>query len=428
MKFKFLFSILGIFFISIQSYAQTGLEQKIKAIEGDVIEWRRHFHQNPELSNREFKTADYIANFLTELGLEVETGIAHTGVVGLLKGGQPGPTIGLRADIDGLPVTERNDLPFKSTVETTFMGKETGVMHACGHDTHIAMLMGAAKVLTDMKKEIKGNVVFVFQPAEEGAPDGEEGGAELMVKEGLIDKYGIEVFFGQHIAAGNDVGTIKYRKEGIMAAVNAFDLVIEGKQTHGSRPWQGVDPITVAAQTILGFQNIISRQTELTKQAAVISIGKVDSGVRSNIIPEKATLIGTIRTLDTEMKEKLLADMERMATNIAESYGATAKLNIHKGYPVTYNDPELTEKMLPTLAKAGKVELMDATTGAEDFSFFAQEVPSLYYFVGGKPLNVAEEDSAAHHTPDFFIDESGMITGVKSLIYLTLDYMNQSTQ
>ncbi len=402
------------------------IDKDIKGIEEQVIEWRRYFHENPELSNWEFKTAKKIEEFLKGLGLEVKTGIAHTGVVGYLKGGKPGPTIGLRADIDGLPVTERVDLPFASKVKAEYLGKKSGVMHACGHDTHIAMLMGAARVLTDNRANLKGNVVFVFQPAEEGAPPGEEGGAELMVKEGLFDMYPIEVFFGQHISADADVGTIRYRKGGIMAAVNRFELKIKGKQTHGSRPWGGVDPITVAAQTILGLQNVISRQTELTKEAAVITVGKIEAGVRSNIIPEEAHLVGTIRTLNDEMREKLFKDMHRMVKNIAEAYGATTELDIQKGYPVTFNDIDLTEKMLPSLKKAGNVVEINAITGAEDFSFFANEVPSLYYFVGGKPLDVKPEDVAPHHTPDFYLDESGMIHGVKALVYLTLDYMNMN--
>lgn len=399
------------------------IDQAIEDVEDQMIEWRRHFHENPELSNREFETSKYIAEFLRGLGLEVKTGIAHTGVVGYLEGGRQGPTVGLRADMDALPVTERVDVPFASTTTSSYLGKETGVMHACGHDSHMAMLMGAAKVLTDYRDQLKGDVVFVFQPAEEGPPQGEKGGAKLMIEEGLMDMYPIEVFFGQHIWASADVGTIEYRKGGIMAAVNRFELRIKGQQTHGSRPWGGVDPITVAAQTILGFQNIVSRMTQLTKEAAVISVGKFDSGIRNNIIPEEALLIGTIRTLDADMREKLFADMHRMATNIAESYGATAELDIQDGIPVTYNDPELTEKMLPTLQKAGNAVEINAVTGGEDFSYYAQEVPSLFVFIGGRPLDDLRKEAASHHTPDFYIDESGMITGVKNLVYLTLDYM-----
>lgn len=414
-------------FLPLIAFAQTippEIERAIEEVEEEVIQWRRYFHEHPELSNREYKTAEYIADFLNELGLEVKTGIAHTGVVGYLEGEGEGPTIGLRADMDALPVTERGDLPFASKVTANYLGKETGVMHACGHDSHMAMLMGVAKVLTAHKDQLNGNVVFVFQPAEEGAPEGEEGGAELMVEEGLFDMYPIDVFFGQHIWATNDAGTIAYKSGGFMAASNSFELKIKGVQAHGSAPWEGIDPVTVAAQTILGFQNIVSRMSQITKEPVVISVGKVDAGVRSNIIPEEATLIGTIRTFDEEMKKKVFADMERIAENIAKAYGATADLKINKGYPVTYNDPDLTAKMLPTLRKAGKTIESLPITGAEDFSFFGQKVPALFIFTGGKPLNDTREKVASHHTPDFFIDESGFLTGVKALVYLTLDYMN----
>ncbi|MBX2846660.1 MAG: amidohydrolase [Saprospiraceae bacterium] len=410
-----------------QSIAQTGtlsVAEAAQAVNDEVIEWRRHFHENPELSNREFETAKSIEQYLRGLGLEVKTGMAHTGVIGYLEGGQPGPTIGLRADIDGLPVTERVDIPFASKKTTTFLGKETGVMHACGHDTHIAMLMGAAKILSERKAQLRGNVVFIFQPAEEGAPPGEEGGAELMVKEGLFDLYPIEVVFGQHISAGTDVGTIEYRKGGIMAASDRFEITINGKQTHGSRPWAGIDPVTVSAQMILALQNIVSRQTELTKEAAVISVGKMEAGVRSNIIPESATLIGTIRTLDVGMQQKIHEDIRRVVKNVAEAYNAEAEIDIQIGYPVTFNDHELTEKMLPSLQKSGNVNEINAITGAEDFSFFAMQVPGLYFFVGGKPLDVAKKDAAPHHTPDFYLDETGMQTGVQALVNLTLDYMD----
>lgn len=425
---KNLFLLFAVFFLfNTELYPQDNLPdemaQAINAVEQEVIQWRRHFHENPELSNREFKTAEYVAKFLTDLGLEVKTGLAHTAVIGYLKGGQDGPTIGLRADMDGLPVTERVDVPFASKVTTNFMGKETGVMHACGHDAHMAMLMGAAKVLTAHKDKLKGNVVFVFQPAEEGAPTGEKGGASYLIEEGLFDLYPIEVFFGQHIWAGVDVGTINYKPGGFMAASNSYELHIRGVQSHGSEPWSGIDPITVAAQTVLGFQNIVSRMSELTKEPVVISVGQIEAGNRNNIIPEEARLIGTIRTLDEDMKRKVFADMEKMATNIAEAYGATAKLVINDGNPVTYNDPELTAKMIPSLKRAGNAVESLPITGAEDYSFYGQHVPALFVFVGGRPLNDTREQVAAHHTPDFYIDESGFITGVRSLVHLTWDYM-----
>lgn len=418
------------------SFAQNGnpqdlhleISEQTEAIFEQVVEWRRYFHENPELSNREVETAAYIAQYLEELGLDVETGIAHTGVVAVLEGEKPGPVVGLRADIDGLPVKERTDVPFKSTKTTTYLGEEVGVMHACGHDTHIAMLMGTAKILTDMKNRLSGTVKFIFQPAEEGSPPGEEGGAELMVKEGVLQNPDVDVIFGQHINAQTEVGKIRYRPEGTMAAADRFVIKVNGKQTHGSTPWTGVDPIVTSAKIIEGLQSIISRQTELTKAAAVISVGKIQSGVRNNIIPEEAEMIGTIRTLDTEMQKIIHEKIRHVATTIAESMGANAEVDIQTGYPVTYNDPELTEAMLPTLQQiAGNenVVLSDAITGAEDFSFFQKEVPGFYFFTGGMPKGMKPSEAAPHHTPDFYIEEAGMKLGIKALTTLTLDYMSQ---
>jgi amidohydrolase len=406
------------------------INQKAEAVFEQVVEWRRHFHENPELSNREDKTAAYIADYMRSLGLEVKTGVAHTGVVAILEGDKPGPVVGLRADIDALPVRERTDVPFKSTKTTTYLGQEVGVMHACGHDTHIAMLMGAAKILSDMKSDLQGTVKFIFQPAEEGAPPGEEGGAELMVEEGVLQDPDVDVIFGQHINSQTEVGTIRYRPEGTMAAADRFVITVKGKQTHGSTPWTGVDPIVTSAKIIEGLQTIISRQTELTKAAAVISVGKINSGVRNNIIPEEAEMIGTIRTLDTAMQEKIHNDIRHVATTIGESMGAEVTVDIQKGYPVTYNDPELTADMLPTLeriAGAENVVLSDAITGAEDFSFFQKKIPGFYIFVGGMPLGMDPADAAPHHTPDFYIEEEGMKLGVKALAGLTIDYMNRNS-
>jgi amidohydrolase len=428
MRYSLSFILLFISAIGIsQADTNISIEKYAKEIEPTIIELRRAFHQSPELSNREFKTAKQIAGILTQMGLKVDTGIAKTGVIAVLDSGKPGPTVGLRADIDGLPVTERTDLAFASKVKTEFLGEDVGVMHACGHDTHISMLIGAASVLIKMKSELKGKVVFIFQPAEEGAPPGEEGGAALMVKEGIIEKYGIDVMFGQHINAATDIGKIKYRVGGIMAAVNRMVIKVKGKQTHGSRPWSGVDPITISAQIIMGLQTVVSRQTDLTKNAAVISIGKIKGGLRSNIIPEEVEMIGTIRTLDTNMQKKIHEDIRRTVTLIAEAGGAVAEVTIEDGYPVTLNDPTLTRKMIGSLYDAAgedNVMVTVASTGAEDFAFFAQKVPALYYFVGGKPLDTAVEDVAPHHTPDFYIDEAGMITGIKALAHLTIDYMN----
>ena len=405
------------------------INQKAETVFDQVVEWRRHFHENPELSNREEETAAYIADYMRSLGLEVKTGIAHTGVVAILEGGKPGPVVGLRADIDALPVKERTDVPFKSTKTTTYLGQEVGVMHACGHDTHIAMLMGAAKILTEIKSDLQGTVKFIFQPAEEGAPPGEEGGAELMVEEGVLQNPDVDVIFGQHINSQTEVGTIRYRPEGTMAAADRFVITVKGKQTHGSTPWTGVDPILTSAKIIEGLQTIISRQTELTKAAAVISVGKINSGVRNNIIPEEAEMIGTIRTLDTGMQEKIHNDIRHVATKIGESMGAEVEVDIQKGYPVTFNDPALTADMVPTLEKlAGKenIVLSDAITGAEDFSFFQKKIPGFYFFVGGMPQGMDPADAAPHHTPDFYIEEEGMKLGVKALAALTVDYMMQN--
>ena len=403
------------------------IDKEAAAMNEQVIQWRHHFHQYPELSNREFKTADAIAEYLTNMGYQVDRSFAKTGVVAVLDSGKPGPTVGLRADIDALPVTERTPIPFASKETSTYLGQEVGVMHACGHDTHISMLLGTAAILKDMKDQLRGKVVFVFQPAEEGAPPGEEGGAGLMVKEGLLEKYGIQVMFGQHIGSGLDVGKLVYKSGGMLAAADVFNIKVTGKQTHGSQPWSGIDPITVSAQIIMGLQTIISRQTELTKEAAVITVGKITGGVRNNIIPETCEMTGTIRTLDTTMQRIIHEKIRLTATKIAESAGARADVEITIGVPVTYNDPNLTQMMVPSLqAAAGgadNVLVTQARTGAEDFSFFAEKVPSLFWSTGGKPLDTPPGYAAPHHTPDFFIDESGMQTGVKAMCYVTVDYL-----
>lgn len=396
------------------------------AIESEVITWRRHIHENPELSNRETETAAYVANHLRELGLEVRTGIAHTGVIGVLKGEQAGGVIALRADMDGLPVTERVDLPFASKATDLYRDQEVGVMHACGHDTHVAMLMGAAEILAQRKSEIKGTIVFLFQPAEEGAPPGEEGGASLMVEEGALSDYGVEAAFGIHINSQTEVGIVRYKPGGFMAASNRFSITVHGKQAHGSRPWKSVDPITVAAQIIQGLQMIIARQTELTKEAAVITVGKIDGGIRENIIPNEVRMVGTIRTLDEDMKREIFERIHLTATNIAAASGATVDVNIEDGNPVTFNDPDFTARMLPTLqATAGteNVVLGKAITGAEDFSFYAREVPSLFVFLGGMDPEMDPDEAPGHHTPDFRIDERGLQLGVQLYVNVALDYL-----
>jgi len=421
--------LLGSTGLLAQSQASTRIAERANALEEQVIEWRRAIHENPELSNREFETAARVAAHLQDLGLEVKTGIAHTGVVGILRSGKPGPTVALRADMDALPVRERVDLPFASTKETEYLGEKVGVMHACGHDTHVAMLMGAAQILTEMKDELRGNVVFLFQPAEEGTPPGEEGGADLMVREGVLQEPKVDAIFGLHINSLTEVGKIRYKPGGTMAAADRFVITVKGKQTHGSTPWTGVDPIAVSAQIIQGLQQIISRQTALTKEAAVISIGKIKGGVRNNIIPEQVEMVGTIRTLDTEMQTQIHDKIRLTATKIAEASGAEAEVDIQQGVPVTYNDPQLTAAMLPTLQRvAGKdnVLLTDAVTGAEDFSYYAQQVPALFLFLGGMPIGQKRSEAAPHHTPDFYIDERGMKLGVRSLCELTVDYLEMN--
>ena len=405
---------------------QAKLDQEALAIEKKVIEWRRHIHQNPELSNREFKTGSYIAEHLRKLGLEVQHPVAKTGVLGILRTGKPGPVIALRADIDALPVTERNSLPFASKVNTTFNGQETGVMHACGHDSHVAILMGVAEILVKNKNDLKGTIKFLFQPAEEGAPAGEEGGADLMVKEGLLENPQVDVIFGLHIQSISPIGRITYRPAGLMAASDWFSIKVKGRQSHGSAPWMGVDPIVVSAQIINGLQTIISRQTELTKEAAVITVGRMQAGIRENIIPEEAFMAGTIRTLDEAMQDKIHEKIRLTATKIAESAGATAEVTIEKKTPVTFNDPALTEKMVASLRKAAGPEnviRINAVTGAEDFAFYQKKVPGFFFFVGAMPPDQEMSRVPAHHTPDFMIDERAFLTGIKAMLNVTVDYM-----
>ncbi len=390
-----------------------------------VIEWRRHFHQNPELGNREFNTSKMIAEQLRKLGIETRTGIAKTGVVGTLKGGQPGPVIGLRADIDGLPVTERVDVPFKSVAKTEYNGQTVGVMHACGHDTHIAMLLGTAQVLSGMKDKIKGTVVFIFQPAEEGAPAGEEGGADLMVKEGVMDNPKIAAIFGIHINAQTEVGKIGYKPLGFMAASDWFTIKVKGRQSHGAYPWRGVDPIAVASQIYTGLQMIVARESDLTKSPVVITVGKINGGVRENIIPEEMTMAGTIRTLDKDVQKDVHNKIRLTATKIAESMGAVAEVTINMKTPVTFNDPELVRKMLPSLEKAAGSENtreVQWVTGAEDFAYYGAKAPAFFFNVGGMVKGKDPKMVADHHTPDFFIDDSRLDVGIKAFCNIVFDY------
>ncbi len=430
MQIKSLISALAVCFLLSHNVATADIEVS-HALEKKVIDWRRHLHQHPELSNREFETAKYIAQHLKSLGIEVQTKVAHTGVVGLLKGAKPGPVVALRADMDALPVTERVDLPFASKAIAQYNDQQVGVMHACGHDTHVAILMGVAEILAAKKNELSGTVKFIFQPAEEGSPVGEEGGAELMGKEGVLKSPDVDAIFGLHISSKRDINTIGYRKGGIMAAVDNFKVTVHGKQVHGSTPWDGIDPIVASAQIINDIQSIVSRQLPLTKNAAVITVGSIHGGVRSNIIPDKVEFVGTIRTLDTQMRETLFERLREVVKHSAMVMGATTEMLLPytSSYPVTYNQPQLVEQMLPTLERvAGKDNVfeIDAITGAEDFSFFQKEIPGFYFFLGGKSPKLSEKDAPAHHTPDFFIDEKGMNLGVKVMSQLALDYLTRA--
>jgi amidohydrolase len=399
-------------------------------LESKVIDWRRDLHQHPELGNRESRTAGIIEKHLKALGLEVKTGVAHTGVVGILRGGKPGPVVALRADMDALPVTERVPLPFASKAKTEYNGQQVGVMHACGHDTHVAMLMGVAEILASMKKDLKGTVKFIFQPAEEGVPKGEQGGAEMMVKEGVLENPKVDVIFGLHINSQTEVGKINYRPGGTMAAVNDMRIIVKGRQAHGASPWSSVDPIVVSAQIVNSLQTVISRNLDITENAGVVTVGSIHGGVRSNIIPEEVEMRGTIRTLGKDDEKFVIDRIRQIVTKTAEAAGAVAEVDIpfESRYPVTYNDPALTAMMLPSLEKsAGKenVKLIPARTGAEDFSFFQEKVPGLFVFLGGMSKGKDPRQVPSHHTPDFFIDESGMKLGVNTLANLTLDYMNK---
>ena len=425
MKF---FAIGFAILISIAGFSSAHAAQTVSIsneLEKKVIEWRRDLHLNPELSNREFRTADVIAKHLTSLGLEVETGVAHTGVIGVLKGGKPGPTIALRADMDALPVIEQTDVSFKSKAVSEYRGKEVGVMHACGHDLHMAMLMGAAEQLAIMKEQVAGTVVFIFQPAEEGAPKGEEGGAELMLKEGLFSRYQPEVVFGIHVWSAGTAGQITYREGPLMASSDRFEITVKGKQTHGSRPWGGVDPIVAAGQIIGNTQTIVSRQVDITKAPAVISFGIVEGGVRNNIIPDEVYLEGTIRNFDMDNRAQIFENLKTTAQMTAKTTGAEAHVHIDEGYPVTINDVQLTKKMLPTMERVAgkdKVSISPLVTAAEDFSFFALEVPGLFVFLGITPEGQDAATAPSNHSPLFYAGEEALKVGTELYVNWVVDY------
>jgi amidohydrolase len=395
-------------------------------VEQTVIAIRRDIHEHPELGNRETRTAKIVADKLRALGIDVQEKVAHTGVVGILRGGRPGKVVALRADMDALPVTEQVDLPFASKVRTTYNGHEVGVMHACGHDAHVAILLGVAEVLAGMRQELPGTVKFLFQPAEEGAPQGEEGGAALMVKEGVLQNPKVDAVFGLHVTSRYAVGELAYKPGGMMAAVDSFKITVRGKQTHGAYPWLGVDPIVVASQIVLGLQTIPSRQVDSSLAPSIVTVGAIHGGVRNNIIPDEVEMIGSIRSLDAAMRDEIHTRIRRTAENIATSAGATANVTITTGYPITYNDPALTERSLPSLraaAGAENVKLVNAVLGAEDFSFFQREVPGLFFWVGTRPKDQTPEQAPSNHSPLFFIDESGLGLGVRALAGVAVDYL-----
>jgi amidohydrolase len=403
------------------------IDRRAKAVEPKVVAWRRDIHEHPELGNSEVRTAKLVADHLRALGLEVRTGIAKTGVVGTLRGGRPGPMVALRADMDALPVAEQVDLPFKSKVRTTFNGQDVGVMHACGHDMHVAMLMGAAEVLAGMKAQLPGTVQFVFQPAEEGPPRGEEGGAKLMLKEGIWAKEKPGAIFGLHVGvAAKEVGHLSYRPLGAMASADVLHIVVRGRQTHGAIPWGGVDPIVLSSQIVLGLQTIVSRQSDLTTSPAVVTVGSIQGGVRSNIIPDSVVMLGTVRTFDAAMREDIHKRIRRTAEMIAGSAGATAEVDFVNNAPVTSNDPALSERMAATLERVagkGNVSIAQQTTGAEDFGFFQEQVPGLFVFLGVVPKGVKPADVAPNHSPKFYADEGALPVGVRTLASLAVDWL-----
>ena len=422
----FLFS----FFLMAQ-YDSEKLKEKISIaadkIESKCIGWRRDIHEHPELGNQEFRTAKIIADHLRKLGIEVKEKVAVTGVVGILRGAKPGPCIALRADMDALPIVEKGNFPFASKQRTGFNGQDVGVMHACGHDAHVAMLMSVAEILSGIKDQIKGTIKFIFQPAEEGIPNIEESGAPLMIKEGVMEDPKVDVIFGLHIESAIEVGRIEYKAGAFMASSDWFTIKVKGKGSHGSQPWLGIDPIQISAQIIEGLQNIVSRQSELTKAPVIITVAKIDGGVRNNIIPDECTMYGTIRTLDASMQKDIHEKMKLTATKIAEASGAKAEITIDTKTLVTYNTPELVKKMIPSLQSATGIQNAaerEWVTGAEDFSYYGTKAPAFFFYLGGMPKGNDPKKAPPHHTAEFFIDESGMKTGIKAFCDLVIDYMN----
>ena len=432
MKIKLAFLILSLL-LSFQSFSSSkylinAFDRESDALLEKITIWRHHLHQYPELSNREFKTAKYIENHLKSLGLEVKTGIAKTGLIAILKGSKPGPMVALRADMDALPVVEKTGLPYASKEKAIFNGLDVGVMHACGHDAHMAILMGVAEFFSKHRNRIAGSIMFIFQPAEEGPPVGEEGGAKLMLKEGIFDKNKPDVVFGLHVNPAPD-GVIAYREGPTMAAADSWKIIIKGKQTHGSSPWSGVDPIMISSQIVNAFNTIVSRKLDIRKLPAVISVGSIHGGVRSNIIPDEVVMEGTVRTYDPKMRDKIISEMTVLAENIAMMNGASAEVIIPNGnnYPVTINDPDLTERVLPVLKKViDSDEFLvrtDLSTGAEDFSYYAQQVPSFFFFLGVTAEGKDWTKAAVNHSPYFEVSDESLDTGAKAFVHLTSGYL-----
>ena len=418
-------------------HAQQAQREEVAAaaqrLQPRVVEWRRDLHRHPELGNRETRTAALVADHLRALGLEPRTGIATTGVTAVLRGGRPGPRLALRADMDALPVTEATGLPFASTATTTYRGETVGVMHACGHDAHVAILMGVAQALVAMREELPGEVLFVFQPAEEGAPEGEEGGAEEMLAQGVFEDFRPDAVFGLHVTSSLGVGRIAVRPGPLMAGSNSFEITVKGRQTHGSRPWNGVDPVVAAADLVTTAQSIVSRRTDITRLPVVVTFGAVKGGIRHNIIPDQVELIGTIRTFDDGMRDATFAHLRSVAEHVAAAHGARvdARVPLDGGYPVTANDPALTGQMTPSLQAvvgAGNVVDPGLITGAEDFSFFAREVPGLFFFVGATPRGMDPATAPSNHSPQFFLDEEALDVGLRAMLQVSLDYLHQARQ
>ena len=405
------------------------IDRAAAAVQPQVVEWRRWFHQNPELSNREFNTAARIAEILRGMGLEPRTGIAHTGVIAIIEGGMPGPLVAIRADMDGLPVVEQTGLPFASTARSEYNGQDVGVMHACGHDSHMAMVLGAAKILNDMKAALPGSVMLIFQPAEEGPPVGEDGGASMMLDEGIFEERLPAAVFGIHVGIGQPGGRFAVKPGPMMAAADRYQITVKGKQTHGARPWDGVDPIVVSAQIILGLQTIVSRQVDVTQAPSIISVGRISGGIRNNVIPDQVEIEGTIRTFDQDMRDYIHAAVERTARLIAESAGAEIDFVLEKGPPSLQNDAELTAMMIPALERASgyPVVPIQPQTVAEDFAEYGKLTPAMFVFLGNWPEDLDPATQPTNHSPRFHMHEPYMERGVKAFGHMVVDYL-QSQQ